>query len=68
MDFNQLNTLVDIKINLFEKCINKVGLYKNYPYIDKLDDYLFKNNSFKNKHIDLIKLCTKNELKKKNNK
>lgn len=57
---NEIKNFQDInsKLILFEKCLNESGLYKNYPYIDKIDTYVL------NTQKDLIRNCVKREKKK----
>ena len=54
-DENKTFLDISIKLNLFEKCLNESGLYKNYPYLDKIDSYVI------NTQKELMRNCVKRE-------
>ena len=58
MNTNEIRIFEDVnsKLDIFNRCLDEVGLYRKYPYLDKL----FHQN--KKIQIELMRNCTRREV------
>ncbi len=47
---------INYKLNIFNKCLDEAGIFKNYPYLDKIDS---SNKTLQN---ELMNNCVSREL------
>ncbi len=54
---NEIRIFDDVtnKLDIFNRCLDEVGLYKKYPYLDKI----FQKN--KSLQVELMRNCTRRE-------